>query len=392
MTYQQSEYVQLTVPKGMYDLNVGQPSPQLLPLELLYSADRTHIKDPLFLQYSAQQGYLSFRKELAAFLSGQTGDGITADELLITTGNSSAIHLIGTRIAATHTNRPLALVESPTYQWAVNILDVCGFEIRTIPVDKDGIVVEEIERLLVEEKLRPALVFTIPSYQNPTGVSLHAERRQKLIQLADSYGFYILADEAYQLLSFPASQTDSALATEDTTEKGVVFTIGTFSKIFAPAIRLGWVQASPRLINWLVDHPMLVSGGGMNSVMAGWIEPLLKSGAMRTHLNNLRQELFLRYQHLSRAVGEMLPEIQVITKPSGGYYVWCKLPEQLDSSALYELATQKYKVSFRPGTKCNTSPDYLRLCFAYHTPAEIDKAIELLALAYQEYTNSLSEL
>ena len=390
MTYQESEYVQSTVPKGMYDLNVGQPSPQLLPLELLYSVDQTHIQDPTFLQYATEQGYLSFRRELATFLSVETGDSVTADELLITAGNSSAIHLIGTKIAASHPTRPLALVESPTYQWAVKVLEVCGFEIRKIPVDQDGIVVEEIERLLVEEEVRPALVFTIPSHQNPMGVSLHAERRQKLIQLADSYNFYILADEAYQLLSFPETQTDSALATEDTTERGVVFTIGTFSKIFAPAIRLGWVQAPPRLIQWRLEHPLLVSGGGMNSVMAGWIEPLLKSGAMRTYLKELRQELFLRYQHLSRGVAEHLPEVQVITKPSGGYYVWCQLPDQQDSSALYELATQKYKVSFRPGTKCNTSPDYLRLCFAYHTPAEIDKAIELLALAYEDYAKSRS--
>lgn len=390
MTYQDSEYVQLAVPKGRYDLNVGQPSPQLLPLELLYSVNQPPVKDPIFLQYSAQQGYPSFRTELAAFLAEETGNEISANELLITNGNSSAIHLIGTRIAASHNTRPLALVESPTYQWAVSILEVCGFEIRTIPVDKDGIIVEEIERLLVKEKLRPALVFTIPSHQNPTGVSLHAKRRQQLIQLADTYNFYILADEAYQLLSFPETQTDSALATTDSTKKGVVFTIGTFSKIFAPAIRLGWVQAQPQLIQWLVDHPLLVSGGGMNSVMAGWIEPLLKSGAMQTHLQQLRQELFLRYQQLSSAVNQRLPEIQVITNPSGGYYLWCQLPKQMDSSVLYELAMQKYQVSFRPGTKCNTSSNYLRLCFAYHTPSEIDQAIELLALAYEDYTKSLS--
>ncbi|VFN00082.1 MAG: DNA-binding transcriptional regulator, MocR family, contains an aminotransferase domain [Candidatus Kentron sp. G] len=389
MTHQESEYVQLKVPKGMYDLNVGQPCPQLLPLELLSSADRTHIKDPTFLQYAAQQGYLSFRKELAAFLSSETGHGTGADELLITAGNSSAIHLIGTHVAGACNTRPLALVESPTYQFAVNVLKVCGFDIQTVPVDKDGIVVEEIERLLIEEKLRPALVFTIPSHQNPTGVSLHPRRRQKLIQLADSHGFHILADEAYQLLSFPEAGTDLALAAEDTTEQGVVFTIGTFSKIFAPAIRLGWVQGRPPLTQKLSEHPMLISGGGMNSVMAGWIEPLMKNGAVQTYLQDLRQQLFLRYRHLFRAVREKLPEIQVITDPSGGYYLWCKLPEKLDSLPLFELATQKYNVSFRPGTRCHTSADYLRLCFAYHTPEEIDKGVELLASAYEEYKNSL---
>nr|VFK28531.1 MAG: DNA-binding transcriptional regulator, MocR family, contains an aminotransferase domain [Candidatus Kentron sp. MB]VFK33092.1 MAG: DNA-binding transcriptional regulator, MocR family, contains an aminotransferase domain [Candidatus Kentron sp. MB]VFK76051.1 MAG: DNA-binding transcriptional regulator, MocR family, contains an aminotransferase domain [Candidatus Kentron sp. MB] len=390
MTYQESEYVQLKVPKGIYDLNVGQPCPQLLPSELLYSADRTRIKDPTFLQYAANQGYFSFRKEQAAFLSSETGDDVTADELLITTGNSSAIHLIGTHIASTHNTRPLALVESPTYQFGVNILAACGFEIRAIPVDEGGIVVKEIERLLTEEQLRPALVFTIPSYQNPTGVNLRPERRQRLIQLADTYGFYILADEAYQLLSFPGTKTDSALAIEDTTEKGVVFTIGTFSKIFAPAIRLGWVQARPPLIQGLLEHPLLISGGGMNSVMAGWIEPLMTNGAVRAYLGELRQELYLRYQHLLRAVKEKLPEFHIITEPCGGYYLWCKLQEQLDSSILHELAMQNYHVNFRTGARCNTSPDYLRLCFAYHTPAEIDEGIRLLALAYEEYMNRLS--
>ena len=389
MTSQNSEYIQMPVAKGIYDLNVGQPSPQMLPLDLLYSADRNHITDPTFLQYANQQGYLTFRKELANFLSLETGDSIAADELLVTPGNSGAINLIGTRIAATSTTRPLALVETPTYQWAINVLEGCGFDIMPVPVDKDGIDVGEIERLIVEEQVNPALVFVIPSHQNPTSVNLSVQRRQKLIQLAVAHDFYILADEAYQLLSFPENKVHSALASEDTTEKGVVFTIGTFSKIFAPAIRLGWLQAKPGLIEWMTNHPVLVSGGGVNQIMAGWIEPLVSNGSMQKWLSDLRQELFRRYECLYKAVQRKLPQLEIVTTPQGGYFIWCKLPNQMDSSALAALALEKYKVNFRPGTKCNTSSDYLRLCFAYHTTDEIEKAVDLLALAYNEFAENL---
>ncbi|EAY30235.1 aminotransferase-like domain-containing protein [Microscilla marina] len=389
MTYQNSEYVQMPVTKGIYDLNVGQPSPQMLPLDLLYSTDRNHITDPTFLQYANQQGYLTFRKELAKFLSSETGDQIAANELLVTPGNSGAINLIGTRIAASSPTRPLALVETPTYQWAVNVLEGCGFDIMPIPVDKEGIDVVEVERLIIEEQVKPALVFVIPSHQNPTSVNLSAPRRQKLIQLAVTHDFYILADEAYQLLSFPENKVHSALASEDYTEKGVVFTIGTFSKIFAPAIRLGWLQAKPDLIEWMVNHPVLVSGGGVNQVMAGWIEPILSNGSMQKWLSDLRKELFQRYECLYKAVQQKLPLLEIVTTPQGGYFIWCKLPNQMDSSALAALALEKYKVSFRPGTKCNTSPDYLRLCFAYHTTDEIEKAVDLLALAYNEFADNL---
>lgn len=386
MTSQQSEYVQLEVPEGIYDLNVGQPSPQLLPRSLLQSADSLPISDPTFLQYSSQQGYSSFRKTLASFLTSETGGNTSADELMITSGNSSAIQLIATRIAADHSGRPLALVEAPTYQFAVDILAGCGFEIRSIAVDQHGLVVDEIERLLVEEAVRPALVFTIPSHQNPTGVNLHPQRRSRLIQLADDHGFYILADEAYQLLNFPDTPANVALACEDTTTNGVVFTIGTYSKIFAPAIRLGWVQTKPKLAQWLSQHPVLVSGGSMNPVMAGWMEPLMANRQLSHFLNHLRQEYWLRYQHLLQGINRHLPDLQVVSEPDGGYFLWCRLPDSLDSDALHELAKEKYRVSFRPGTRCNTSPDYLRFCFAYHTPTEIDRAIELLALAWQEYT------
>ncbi|NKB76145.1 MAG: aminotransferase class I/II-fold pyridoxal phosphate-dependent enzyme [Gammaproteobacteria bacterium] len=390
MTYQDSEYVQLPVPEGIYDLNVGQPSPQLLPMDLLYSADNTHISDPTFLQYGNQQGYLTFRKAVGSFLSAETGDAVSADELLITAGNSGAILLIGTRIAAESKTRPLAIVESPTYQWAVNVLEGCGFDIMTVPVDDEGMVVDEVERLVVEENARPALVLTIPSHQNPTSVTLSTPRRQKLIQLAIDHDFKILADEAYQLLSFPDGRVDSSLATSDTTEQGVVLTIGTFSKIFAPALRLGWVQANPHLIAWLVKHPLLVSGGGLNPIMAGWLEPVITDGSLETWLAGLRKELFDRYVCLRNALQTKLPQIEMVTTPQGGYYIWCRLPAHMDSEALRVLAFDKYKVNFRPGIQCNTSPDYLRLCFAFHTSEEIEQAIDLLASAYDEYANGLA--
>ncbi len=244
---------------------------------------------------------------MAQFLSTETGDKILADDLLVSIGNSGAIHLIGTRIAAASATRPLAFVESPTYQWAVNVLEGCGFDITPIHVDDNGIVVDEIERLLIEEKVRPALVFTIPSHQNPTSVNLSLERKRKLIQLAETYNFYILSDEAYQLLSFPQYSVDSAFASQDNTEQGVVFTMGTFSKIFAPALRLGWVQANPHLIQWLVNHPLLVSGGGLNPLIAGWIEPLLTHGKLQTWLAQLRQTLWQRYQCMSNTLQQKFP-------------------------------------------------------------------------------------
>jgi DNA-binding transcriptional MocR family regulator len=389
MTFQNSDYVQMPVPEGIFDLNVGQPSPALLPLDLIHSVDRHCITDPTFLQYADQQGYPRFRQALAQFLSAETGDNINPDELLISMGNSGAINLIGTRIAAASSTRPLALVESPTYQWAVNVLEGTGFDIIPVPVDADGIVVDEIERLLVEEKLCPALIFVIPSHQNPTSVNLTEQRKKKLLRLAVEHDFYILADEAYQLLSFPDHSVDSAFASHDNSEKGVVFTIGTFSKIFAPGVRLGWVQAQPHLIHWLMNHPVLVSGGGLNPVMAAWIEPLLADGKIRDWLANLRQELLERYERMQRALQQKLPQIEVITQPKGGYYIWCRLPKSMDSAILQVLSLEKYKVNFRPGVNCNTSSDYLRLCFAFHSADEIEEAISLLALAYEEYATNL---
>ena len=217
-------------PEGTINLGLGQPSADLLPVELLHVATEAWFKNaqPNELNYGDRQGDPRFLESLATYLSAGYGARANADNLFITGGNSQALDLVSSVFAKPGDT---VFVEEPSYFLAFQIFRDHQLNIVGIPVDEDGLDLEYLQRELKNHK--PAFIYTIPTYHNPGGQSLSAERRKALVKLSQQHEFLIVADEVYQLLSY-FDDPPPALGTM--IESDTILSLGSFSKI------LGWLK------------------------------------------------------------------------------------------------------------------------------------------------------
>ena len=368
------QVTQVNVPRDWIDLGIGQPQIENLPIELLEQATihRFHQKDRGILQYGIEQGNGNFRISLASFLSAQFGKPVDPDHLFITGGVSQALDLIcGLKTRPGDT----VIVEEPSYFLALRIFADYGLNIIGVPIDENGLIMEALDETL--KKHRPVFVYTIPVFHNPAGVTLSAERRERLMGLSEKYDFFIVADEVYQLLNY-ASTPPAPMTYYDTSER--VLSLGSFSKILAPGLKLGWMQAKPKLLKPFIGCGYLDSGGGLNPFVSSIVNSVIELGLQETYLEKLRDMYQNRMATLSGTLSLKIPALQ-FREPSGGYFIWGRLPENFDSETLLTVA-KEHKVKYQPGIKfsCNQElRDYLRLCFAYYGPEDLVAGVERLA-------------
>ncbi|MGD8406494.1 MAG: PLP-dependent aminotransferase family protein, partial [Anaerolineales bacterium] len=263
---------QTYIPEGMIDLGAGNPDFMLLPLDKLQRAAQACFtkNDPNFLQYGTEQGDGYFRLALAEFLSRGYGIPVDFDDLFVTNGISNALDMI-----CTHFTRPgdTIFVEEPTYFLALRIFEDHDLRMVPIPTDENGLIVAALEEKLTE--FQPKFLYTIPTFQNPGGFTLPQDRRDKLVQLSQERDFLITADEVYHFLNY-SSQKIKPFATY--TDIETVISLSSFSKILAPGLRLGWMQAHQNIIKRLTSSGLLDSGGGLNPFTAAIVRELIEAG------------------------------------------------------------------------------------------------------------------
>lgn len=362
---------------GVIDLGVGQPSTAILPLEIMRkAAARLDQANPAILQYGAEYGDDYFRQTLARFLSDAYHLPVNDEHLLITNGNSQALDMICTVLTEPG---DVIFVEEPTYFLALDIFADHGLRVISIPVDEQGLQIDALEDELRQH--RPKLLYVIPAYQNPTGFTLSHTRRQRLVELSQQHGFLIVADEVYQLLDY-AVEPPPAMASYIDGE--TVLSLGTFSKILAPGLRLGWVQAAPLLLEKLAGVGVVDSGGGLNPFTSALVRIVLEAGWQHDYLEFLRRTYRRRIKVMSRALHHRLPGWVSFNEPQGGYFFWLSLPVRFNATELQRSAQQQ-RVDFRPGSKFssrNALGNCLRLSFAYYGEEEIEEGIGRLARVF----------
>lgn len=234
--------IQNLVPPDVIDLGLGDPSLSLLPLDLIREAAQLRLSqgDPSFLQYGAEQGDEHFRLALADFLSKGYDFEVKPESLFVTNGISNALDLICTLFTKAG---DIIFVEEPTYFLALRIFEDHHLKVISIDTDENGLSMESLEERLTE--FHPKFLYLIPSFHNPTGATMPQERRERLVQLAKEHDFLLAADEVYHLLSYTQTPPKSFAAYIDVEN---VISLGSFSKILAPGLRLGWLQAGPEKI------------------------------------------------------------------------------------------------------------------------------------------------
>ena len=278
------------------NFGIGQPSTDLLPVDLMrVAADAFLAKaSPQDLNYGDRQGDAAFRCALAGLLSEEYDATVGADSLFVTAGNSQALDFV----CALFT-RPgdTVIVEEPSYFLAFKIFEDHGLNIVPVPLDRDGMDIDALETVL--KRTKPALLYTIPSFQNPCGQSMSSERRRRLAGLSRQHDFIVAADEVYQMLWY-GDPPPPALGT--LVDQGNILSLGSFSKILAPGLRLGWIQTSEHLMERLLDSGMINSGGSLNQFTSLVVREALGSGAQASFLERLRETYARRVEVMEAAL------------------------------------------------------------------------------------------
>ena len=373
----------ISIPEGVLDLGWGHPSPHLHPTEALQIASERVLsrQSAVPLQYGAVQGFGPLLEGLADFLSSQDAYGnlsVDPASLFLTAGASQGIDLATTIFAQ---SGDTVFVEEPTYYLIGRIFLDHGLKVVGVPTDRDGLDVDALELMLLDGH-RPRLLYVIPAYQNPTGATLAPERRRRLIRLAQRYGFTILADEVYQLLHY-GLPPPPPLVTMDDTDDGCVVSLGSFSKILAPGLRLGWVHSSPGIIQRFVDSGVAASGGGLSHFAAAVAQATLDLGLLQENIANLRRIYTMRRDAVARILTTDLAGQVEFHQPDGGYFFWLTLADAVDAEELLPIA-QKAGVSYRPGTAFSSGGlfrDSLRISFSLYDVGDLAEALYRLGQA-----------
>ncbi len=359
---------------GVINFGVGQPSADLLPVDLIQTATADFLAraHPLELNYGERQGDRGFREALAGFLTSEYEDPVSADELFVTAGNSQALDFVCGQFAR---DGDTVFLEEPSYFLAHQIFSDHGLHAVGIPVDEDGMIIEAlVEQLAIHH---PVLLYTIPSFHNPGGQTLSADRREKLARLSLEHDFLIVADEVYQLLHY-FDKPPPALGTM--TDRGNILSLGSFSKIMAPGLRLGWIQTSPKLMQQILETGVVNSGGSFNHFTSLVMRHAIELGLQQSMLEKLRKTYRLRVETMDAALHQHLGGMATWRRPGGGYFFWLKFDKMLDTTA-FKTHAADFKTGFQPGAVFSCTGDLkncLRLSFAHYGDDDIAEGIARL--------------
>lgn len=352
----------------------GIPGFSILPTAEIAQATREFAQreDPDYLTYGHYTGNGYFRQAIANFLTEHYRFPVDMDSLTVTNGNSHSLDLICSLFA-----RPgdTILVEELTYFLAIQIFKIHGLRPIAVRMKEDGLDLDHLEEILKREATPPAFLYTIPAFNNPTGVNLSLAHKRRMIELAERYRFKIYADEVYQQLYYKERPPDSF---GRFCESDAVIAAGTFSKILAPGLRVGWVQGSEKTIHAFNHSGVAVSAGAVTHYMTGPLLTALENGLQERYLTKLKQVLSHRLELMDEGIKAHFPAEVQYTKPEGGYFFWLRFREGLDM-ADYLAGAEAAGVGFTPGKFCSVNREHkncMRLSFAFYPEEDIVRGIE----------------
>jgi len=354
----------------------GFPDRETLPAASIAEATRRAMENDgdWALQYGKDTGTPALVDALRAKLARDQGIEAARENVMLTSGGSQACQLVLDFLVDPGDT---VIVESPTWMGFLYMVNNLKANAVGVPVDDEGTDVVELERTLdrlKSEGVTPKLIYIIPNFQNPMGVSTTLERRKRIVELAQEYGTIVLEDDAYHDLRY-AGEPIPPIQTLDTS--GSVWYTGTFSKIVGPGMRLGWLVAPAEVITQI---SVLKTDGSSNvfgsHVIAEWLPEHLDD-----HIAQLKTLYARRRDLMLESLQRHMPEGVAWTVPDGGFFLWVTLPEGVDATAL-RAQTRELGVDFLPGATCaapGVADNQLRLCYSFVVDDQIDTGIEIIA-------------
>ena len=363
------------------DLAGGRPDPASFPYAELAEATRRVLAQDgaAALNYGEPLGFIVLRELLAEKYRRDEGARVDADNFLITNGSAHALQLVVEALVGP--GDPI-ICEAPTWMGAVHTFRVQRAEVLTVDLDTDGINLDQLEdilRRLKRERRQAKFIYTIPTFQNPTGLTMPLPKRRRLLELALEYGTPIVEDDAYGDLRFEGEPQPSLLGLD---AAGAVIKLGTVSKILAAGLRLGWIIAPKEVIGHFLTVKL---DGGTNPFVSRVAAEYLREH-MDAHIGELIEVYRRKRDAMLTTLGEYAPQGCRWTRPEGGFFVWLKLPAGTSLGRLSELCAQN-GVGFMPGTACypdGRGEDAIRLAYSFPTVEEIREGTRLLCEAIRQ--------
>lgn len=338
------------------------------------------------MAYGSQIGNLALREAVRDYLLKPRGLDAKVENIMITAGGIQPLNFM----CMLYLNpNDTILVETPTFVHADMIFKMFQANIVPCKMDDYGLDMNDVEEKI--KKYHPKFIYTIPTFQNPTGVTLSQERREKLAQLANQYDIMVLEDDPYREIRYSGEELIPIKAFDK--NDNVVFA-GSFSKIFSPGSRLGFLVASDDQINKFCNIK-LGSDTCTNTMTQAIAAEFFKRGYYPQHLENLKNLYRSRRDAMVRALDDYFPEGTKHTYPDGGYYIWAELPEGLDATALAQEIGEKLNICYGNGTifYSEGNPDgagkqCMRLNFSGQTEENIENNFKLLGQFFSDKLNA----
>ncbi len=373
------QILKLTAQPEIISFAGGIPAVESFPMEQLREAANKVLdkEGTLVLQYSSTDGYLPLRKQILKRMA-KVGVKCTEENIIITGGSQQGLELTPKMLINPGDK---IVCESPTYLGALNAFKSYEPEIVECPTDKDGMITEELDKILAQGGVK--FIYVIPDFQNPTGNTWSVERRKGLIEMANKHDVIILEDDPYGELRFEGEIQNSVKSMD--TEGRVIF-LGTFSKILCPGFRLGWICASAEIIE---KYNFLKQGSDLQACTTTQMQAaqFMEDNDLDEHIKKIIGLYSHRRDVMIEALEKFLPKEVTYTHPEGGMFLWLTFPKNIDSRELAKVAIEK-KVAFVPGGAffpTEGNDNYARINYSASSDEKIVEGVKRLSEAIKTF-------
>jgi len=375
------EFLKLAYEPDIITLSGGLPSSDSFPLEEIKHISKLVLDEfgTKALQYTITEGYEPLRHQIAERMNRKNKTNVSKDEILLTCGSQQGLDFSG-RVFID--SGDVIICESPTYTGAINAFDVYNPTFVEIPTDENGMIMEELERVL-ETTDNVKMIYVIPDFQNPTGVRWSIERRIKFMEIINKYEIPVIEDNPYSELNFTGEVYPSLKSMD---EKGLVIFLGTFSKILCPGYRIGWVCAPEEILKkyiYVKQRADLQS----STIAPIEISKFIELYDLDAHIESVNELYKKRKDIMIKTMKEEFPPEVKYTNPDGGLFLWIELPENLKATELIKDCL-KEKVAYMSGDSFFPNGgklNYIRLNFSSNPEDKIIEGIKKIGKVLREH-------
>ena len=372
------ELLKYTRQPGIISFAGGLPAPDTFPASELeeIAAKVLREKGALALQYGTTEGEAPLREAIAKSMSCEKA-AIKAENILVTAGSQQGLDMVAKVLIDPG---DIIIMELPSYVGALQAFTSYRAKMLGVPQDDQGMRTDKLEKLLerlAKRGKKPKFIYTVPDFQNPSGVTMSLERRKRLLELAYQYEIPIVEDSPYRDLRFIGANVPAIYALDDRSQ---VIALGTFSKIFCPGLRLAWIMAPAA---WL--DKMIVAKQGMDLCSPAFNQLIaaefIERGLLPAQIEKIRALYGRKREAMLKALKKHMPKGVKWTRPEGGLFLWLKLPKNLSANDLFPKAIEE-KVAYVVGSAFHCDgkgQNTMRLNFSYPSEEQIEEGIKRLA-------------